>query len=282
MSASWPKAFVVGWPIGHSRSPLIHGTWLKDLGLAGSYEKRAVEPAAFPAFLAGFPGEGFVGGNVTIPHKEAAAAACAVLTERARRLGAVNTLWMDQGRLCGDTTDGLGFLGALDDEAPGWDARRGRAIVLGAGGAARAIVDALLDRGFADIVVANRTQERAAALAGRMRDARCRATDLASVGALSGAADLLVNTTAAGMAGQAPLDVDLSALPDHAVVDDIVYVPRETALLRAAAARGLRTVGGLGMLLHQAVPGFERWFGQKPRVTPALRAALEADIAAHP
>jgi shikimate dehydrogenase len=275
-----PRAFVVGWPIAHSRSPLIHGAWLKTLGLPGSYEKLAVPPEAFPAFVASLRASGFAGGNVTIPHKEAAAAACAELTPTARRLQVVNTLWFEGGRLCGDTTDGAGFVGALDQETPGWDQRRALAIVLGAGGASRAIVDALLQRGFARILVANRTLARARILVQQLDDPRCEATNFDAASQAAVGADLLVNTTAAGMHGQPDLVFDIDRLPAHAVVDDIVYVPRRTALLSRAEARGLRTVGGLGMLLHQAVPGFERWFGVRPTVTPELRALVEADIAA--
>ncbi len=295
-----PRAFVAGWPIAHSRSPLIHGYWLRSLGLAGSYERVAVAPADFAAFAAGLRDAGWAGGNVTIPHKEAAAKVCDELTPAARRLGAVNTLWLEGGRLRGDNTDGTGFLGALDQEVPCWDERRDMALVLGAGGAARAIVDALLARGFARVCVANRSVARAEALsqlfeavqveavqvearqveAVQVEAGRVEALDLPGAERVAASADILVNTTPAGMAGQPALAFDLARLPPHAVVDDIVYVPRETPLLRAAAARGLRTVGGLGMLLHQAVPGFERWFGRRPAVTPDLRAALEADIAA--
>ena len=276
MSAQ-PKAGVIGWPVGHSRSPVIHGFWLETMGLAGSYAKLPVAPEDLAGVLAGMPARGYVGCNVTIPHKEAAAAACGVLSPAAARLGAVNTLWWDRGVLHGDSTDGLGFLDALDAEAPGWDERRDRAVVLGAGGAARAVVDALRERGFADIVVANRTVARAEALTATLGG---RTVALEAVPDLLGGTDLVANTTSAGMVGHPPLDLDLRDLPAHAVVDDIVYVPAVTPLLQEARARGLRTVGGLGMLLHQAVPGFERWFGRRPAVTPELRARVEADIAA--
>ncbi len=189
---------------------------------------------------------------------------------------------MESGQLHGDTTDGAGFLGALDQEAPRWDDRKNMALVLGAGGAARAIVDALLSRGFASVIVANRTSARAEALVAQLADDRCRALSWVEAKAARGDADLLVNTTSAGMRGQPALDFEIAALPDHAVVNDIVYIPRDTPLLRAAKARNLRTVGGLGMLLHQAVPGFERWFGIRPRVTSDLRALIEADIATQP
>ena len=268
-------AAVIGWPIAHSRSPLIHRYWLARHAVGGSYDKVAVQPADLAGFLDEIRGGRFVGCNVTIPHKESAAAMCDRLTPAAERLGAANTLWTDGGELWGESTDGSGFLGALDQEAPGWDARLGRAVVIGAGGAARAVVDALVTRGFAEVLVANRTFARAEALTQRLGG-----TPLAldALPGATGGADLLVNTTSAGLQGQPSLDVDLAALPSHAVVDDIVYVPRETPLLRDAAARGLRTVGGLGMLLHQAAPGFARWFGIAPEVTPELRALIEADI----
>ena len=268
-------AGVIGWPIAHSRSPLIHRHWLARHGVAGSYDKVAVAPDDLAAFVSRIRSGDCVGCNVTIPHKEAAAALCDRLTPDAQRLEAVNTLWMDGGELWGDSTDGAGFLGALDQEALGWDGRRRRAVVIGAGGAARAVVAALVARGFAKVIVANRTFARAEALTQRLGGTP--ATLDAVPGELD-EADLLVNTTAAGMLGQPPLDLDLAALPPHAVVDDIVYVPRETPLLHAAAARGLRAVGGLGMLLHQAAPGFARWFGVMPEVTPVLRTLVEADI----
>ena len=269
-------AAVIGWPIAHSRSPLIHRHWLARYGVAGSYDKIPVEPARLAGFLMGVRAGDFVGCNVTIPHKEAAASLCDRLTPAAERLGAANTLWMNGGDLWGDSTDGAGFIGALDQEVPGWDHRRERAVVIGAGGAARAVVDALMSRGFAEVLVANRTLARAAALTERLGG---RSIGVDALPSVLGGADLLVNTTSAGMQGQPALDLDLKALPRHAVVDDIVYVPRETPLLRAAASRGLRTVGGLGMLLHQAAPGFARWYATMPEVTPELRALIEADVA---
>ena len=221
---------MIGWPIAHSRSPLIHGFWLKEHGIAGSYDRVPVASEDLPAFVRAMRADGFVGANVTIPHKEAAAALCDRLSPAAERLGVVNTLWFEGDVLCGDTTDGLGFLGALDQEAAGWDERRGQAMVLGAGGAARAIVDALMRRGF-DVVVVNRTPERARMLA---RDLGCGAIPMAEVTDLLPAINLLVNTTAAGMSGQGDIELDLSRLPDHAVVDDIVYVPKVTPLLERA------------------------------------------------
>ena len=272
-----PKAFVIGWPIDHSRSPLIHGFWLQHLGLAGSYEKVAVAPENLSDFVITMRERGFVGGNVTIPHKEAIVGLCDRLTPAAARLGAVNTVWFEGDALVGDTTDGIGFLSALDQDAPGWDIEAGVAVVIGAGGAARAIVAALQQRGFKSIMVASRTASRAKALARRFDCVWCE-MDLMQDG-LAGS-DLLVNTSPAGMKGQPALDLDLGELKPGAVVNDIVYVPRETPLLLRARMHDLRIVGGIGMLLHQAAPGFERWFGVRPEVTPALRTLVEADIAA--
>ena len=276
-----PRAFVVGHPIAHSRSPLIHGHWLAAHDLPGSYERLDVAPAAFPAFLRALPESGFRGGNVTIPHKEAAYALADTLTQRAKTIGAVNTLVVGpDGRIGGDNTDAPGFCAHLDHSlGEGWPERAdGTALVLGAGGAARAIVVGLAERGLRRILVANRTPARAegvAALAPGIAAALAW-DDLPA--ALAGAG-LLVNTTSLGMRGQPPLDLDLAPLPASAAVADIVYAPLETALLAAARRRGLAAVDGLGMLLHQAVPGFEAWFGPRPTVTPALRAEIVADLA---
>ncbi|SFJ98976.1 shikimate dehydrogenase [Methylocapsa palsarum] len=272
-----PKACVIGWPVSHSRSPMIHGFWLDQLKIAGSYEREAVAPQDFPEFAHSLAARGFAGGNVTLPHKEAAFALCSRTTQTARMLQAVNTLWFEDGLLCGDNTDAEGFLGALDQDAPGWADRAENAVVLGAGGAARAILFALLQRGVKQISLANRTKARADDLARHFGPA----VESIAYDALPAAlkhAGLLVNTTSLGMKGQPPLDVDLAPLPAFAVVCDIVYVPLETDLLAAARKRGLRAVSGLGMLLHQAVPGFERWFGTRPSVSQELRALVEADI----
>jgi shikimate dehydrogenase len=271
------RACVIGYPVRHSRSPLIHGHWLRSHGISGSYERIEVAPEALASFLAGLSERGLVGGNVTLPHKEAVFGAARVTDPVALALRAINTLWLDGTTLCGENTDVFGFLANLDGGAPGWDAELGRVAVIGAGGAARAVVHALLDRGAAEICIFNRTAERARSLASLLGP-RLRAADWSDLGALLAGSDLLVNTTSLGMAGQPALDLDLSTLPAEATVCDIVYVPLETRLLRQARARGLRAVDGLGMLLHQAVPGFERWFGVRPQVTAELRDLIIKDI----
>ncbi len=274
-----PVACVIGWPVEHSRSPTIHRFWLNELGLDGDYVIEPVQPERIAAFFAALPSSGFVGCNVTVPHKEAAFAAVARREAAAAATGALNTIWIEDGRLVGTNTDPEGFLANLDEEAPGWDAPAGPAIVLGAGGAARAIVWALVGRGFAPVTVVNRTRDRAEALAGRFGPPVAVANWDSLPRLLSGAR-LLVNTTTLGMHGQPPLDVDVARLSPDAVVSDLVYVPMETPLIAGAGAAGLRAVGGLGMLLHQAVVGFTHWFGARPTVTPALRAVVRQSIEA--
>lgn len=274
------KAFVCGHPIAHSRSPKIHGYWLRKYGITGSYEAIDVAPDDAADFFASLKARGFAGGNVTIPHKEAAFAAVARRDEAAEAIGAINTLWLEDGVLCGGNTDAIGFAANLDERAPGWT-KAGATVVLGAGGAARAVIQALKERGFTDIRVTNRTLQRAEELADRFGQG-VSAHPAAAARTLLADAGLLVNTTAIGMAGKGDageLPADPSALPRHAVVTDIVYVPLETPLLAAARGLGLKTVDGLGMLLHQAVPGFERWFGMRPEVTEELRAMIIADMA---
>lgn len=268
-----PLACVVGWPVKHSRSPVIHRYWLKELGIEGDYVLKPVEPDAIAGFFADFANSGFVGCNVTVPHKEAAFAAVAEMDEAARAIGALNTIWMEDGKLVGANTDAPGFLASLDQEAPGWDAHPGPAVVLGAGGAAKAIVFALRSRGFAPVTIVNRTEKRAEQIA-RNLGGPIAAARFTALSGLLGDARVLVNTTTLGMDGQPPLDLDLGAMPGKSVISDLVYVPLETGLMKAAEARGLRAVGGLGMLLHQAVPGFAHWFGQTPTVTPELRTAV--------
>lgn len=276
MAENANRAFVIGHPIAHSRSPKIHGHWLKSYGLAGSYEAIDVVPGDLAGFIAAWRENGFRGGNVTIPHKEAVFELVDRIDTAAERIGAVNTLWFEDGRLWGGNTDAHGFAANLDEHAPGW-AANGPAVVLGAGGAARAIIYALKERGVRDIRILNRTLERAGDLRDRFGKG-ISAHRLEAAGELLVDAGLLVNTTALGMHGNEGLPADPAALPDKAIVTDIVYVPLETPLLAAARARGLACVDGLGMLLHQAVPGFERWFGKRPEVTAELRDLVLADL----
>ena len=270
------NACVIGWPIGHSRSPLIHNYWLRQHGIAGEYRAEAVPPDAFPEFLKSLTHRHYVGANVTLPHKEAALRLSRP-DDRAEAVGAANTLWFEGGALRSTNTDVEGFLANLDAAAVGWD-RTSDAVVLGAGGSARAVVFGLRERGIARIHVVNRTAERAVALRTRFGEQ----VDPASAAELPGLlaqAGLLVNTTSLGMRGQPPLVIDLAPLRTGAVVCDLVYAPLETQLLAAARARGHATADGLGMLLHQAVRGFSLWYGAKPGVTRELRALIEADLA---
>ena len=280
MAEATKKAFVTGHPIKHSRSPKIHGHWLAQHGIDGSYEAIDVAPQDFAEFIAALRANGFRGGNVTIPHKEAAFALVHRRDQAAEEIGAVNTLWFEDGLLWGGNTDGHGFAANLDDYAPGW-ANTGPAVVLGAGGASRAVIQALKQRGVGDIRIVNRTLARAQELRDRF-GAGVSAHGTAETHELLADAGLLVNTTALGMVGNEGLAADPALLPDHAIVTDLVYVPLETPLLAAARARGLKTVDGLGMLLNQAVPGFEHWFGIRPRVTAELRALIVADLVPKP
>lgn len=272
------EAFIVGWPVAHSRSPLIHRFWLERHGIDGWYGRQAVPPEAIGAFLASLVERGFVGGNVTLPHKEAAFRACAEVTDVAGKLGAVNTLWHDGGRLCGDNTDIYGFTASLDERVPDWRSAS-TALVLGAGGAARGVIQALLAAGPRSVIVVNRTPERAAALAAQFGPT-LRTAGLDALDRLLPDAGLIVNATSAGMDGAESLALDWSRAHSGAIATDIVYVPLITPFLRGALERGLAAVDGLGMLLHQAVPGFERWFGVRPCVDAELRRLVEADLAA--
>jgi shikimate dehydrogenase len=273
-----PKACVMGHRVAYSRSPMIHNHWLRSLGLTGTYELMDIAPEAFPEFFRNLAGHGYVGGNVTTPHKDAAFRLVDHREGPAEAIGAVNTVWYDGDRLVGGNTDCIGFLANLDEFAPGWD-QAGPALVIGAGGAARAIAYGLLERGL-EVAVANRTPEKAHALA-RHFGRQVSAHALSELARLLPQARLLVNASSLGAIGQPSLDIDVAALHPDAVVCDINYVPLKTALLRAAELRGHRVADGLGMLMHQAVPGFARWFGSTPRVTPQLRALLEADVRAN-
>lgn len=271
-------AGVMGWPVSHSRSPLLHGFWLDRYRLDGAYVPLAVRPERLAEALRALPALGFGGCNLAIPHKEAALALMDRLDPMAARIGAVNTVVVaGDGSLEGRNTDAYGFIEQLREARPQYRAAAGPAVVLGAGGAARAVVAALIGAGAPEIRLVNRTRRRAEALAAAFGGA-IEVTDWARrAEALAGAA-LLVNATSLGMSGQAPLEIDLGALATSAVVYDIVYVPLETPLLGAARARGNATVDGLGMLLHQARPGFAAWFGIEPEVTAELRAAIEATL----
>jgi shikimate dehydrogenase len=269
-------ACVIGHRVGYSRSPTLHGYWLRTLGIAGRYDLVDIAAADFAAFLTALPAHGYVGANVTKPHKQAAFALLDESDAAARAIGAVNTVWLEDQRLIGSNTDVAGFLANLDAQAPGWDVHGGPAVVLGAGGAGRAVVYGLRTRGL-DVAVVNRTFARAEALAAHF-GAGVTSHRWSQTLRLLADARLLVNATLLGAAGQEALPIELSALPESAVVCELNYVPLESELLRAARARGLRAVDGLGMLLHQAVPAFARFFGVRPAVTAELRAALEATL----
>ena len=271
------KACVIGWPIEHSRSPLIHGHWLARHGTDGSYTREAVQPGELEGFLSAMPDRGFKGCNVTLPHKEAALACAHSTDDSARAIGAANTLWFEDGKLHASNTDAYGFLANLDAGAPGWDMDKSTALVVGAGGAARAVLHALASRSFRDIILVNRTRSRADALAAHFKGP-VRVADWEERDAHVKGSVLMVNTTTLGMTGQPPLELDLSSADEGSVVTDLVYVPLKTALLERAGAQGLVTVDGLGMLLHQAVPGFEKWFGVRPQVSDELRNLIVADL----
>lgn len=279
-SADIPRVCVVGHPIAHSRSPLIHGHWLSTLGIAGAYEKKEVTPEAFPEFLTNLRANGYIGCNVTVPHKQVAHALVGRRDAAAEAIGAVNTVWYEGDVLCGGNSDAHGFIANVDQTAPGWDVANARAVVVGAGGAARAAVFALATRGVA-VAIANRTEAHARELAARFGHG-ITAHGMPELPRLLDGADLLVNCTSLGMAKQPPLAIDLGPLKRTAIVCDVVYVPLVTPLLAAAAARGHRVVDGLGMLLQQAGFGFRKWFGVTPQVTPALRALIEADLLPRP
>ena len=271
------RAGVVGHPVKHSRSPIIHGYWLEQFGINGRYDRYDVKPEDFSHFVKTLSEQGLQGVNVTIPHKEAAFLALDEATERARRLKAANTLWFENGKLWGDNTDSIGFLANLDQGHPGWDINAKSALILGAGGAARAIIAGLQERNIEKITIVNRTRERAEELA-LMSGGQVAIAEWSKLSFQLESADLVVNTTSLGMTGQPDLDLSLDPLGKNALVTDIVYVPLETNLLKQARLRGNPVVDGLGMLLHQAVPGFEHWFGKRPVVTDALRHLVEDHI----
>ena len=275
MSKEHKAVCVIAWPAGHSRSPLIHNYWINQHKLDAEYRREAVPPDKFAAFVGNLRSNGYIGANITVPHKEAALA-LSEPDDRARAVGAANTLWYDDDTLRSTNTDVEGFLANLDVAAPGWDRGLESAVVLGAGGGARAVVFALLQREVGRVYVINRTRDRAQALKKKF-GARVHLAGWNETTGLLGGAGILVNTTTLGMVGQPPLEINLRC-PASLVVADLVYAPLETGLLVSARARGLRTADGLGMLLHQAVRGFQLWFGVRPEVTPELRAHVAAHL----
>ncbi|HHY02580.1 MAG TPA: shikimate dehydrogenase [Paracoccus sp.] len=275
-AAAVPLAGVIGWPVAHSRSPLLHGHWLARYGIKGHYVPLAVAPEHLAQVLRALPRAGFVGANVTIPHKESVLALADIVTDRASLIGAANTLiFREDGRIHADNTDGYDFVTNLRQQAPDWLPDSGPAAVIGAGGAARAVVAALLECGVPELRIANRTRIRADQLKADF-GARIVVYDWAQVGNMLEGAATIVNCTSMGMEGAQPLRLPLDALSPDALVTDLVYTPLDTHFLREARARGCTTVDGLGMLLHQAAPGFERWFGIHPQVDDDLRRAVLA------
>lgn len=272
-------AFVCGHPINHSRSPLIHTHWLKTHGIEGSYRAVDVAPERFAGFAATIGDQGFVGGNITIPHKETALLAAAVREPVAELIGAANTLWLQDGKLHATNTDAYGFAANLDERMPGWDTVK-TALVIGAGGASRAVLHALLERGFTTIRLANRTVARAKELSDRFGPG-VEPHPLEAMNDLASEAGLIVNTSSLGMKGEGEIPLDMALIKPDAIVTDIVYVPLMTPFLQRAKDHGLRIADGLGMLLHQAAPGFEKWFGVRPAVTNELRNLVISDMRQH-
>ncbi len=272
------KTGVVGWPINHSLSPRLHGFWLRKYGIEGEYKAYAVKPHDLENFINTMGDKEIAGLNLTVPHKESVLSFLDEVDDVAHRIGAVNMVTLRKGRLYGTNTDSYGFLTNLKENAPTWSAQKGPAVILGAGGAARAVLVSLLDDGISEILLINRTRERAEKLAEIYNDPRITVCDWHDRAQKLSAASLLVNTTTLGMTGQPSLEIDLSLLPADAVVYDIVYKPLETDLLKQAKSRGNICVDGLGMLLHQAVPAFHEWFGEKPEVDKALREYVQGKI----
>jgi len=275
MSKEHKAVCIIGWPAGHSRSPLIHNYWIKQHKLDAEYKREAVPPEEFADFIKNLRANGYIGANITVPHKETALK-LSEPNDRARAVGAANALWYDDNKLRSTNTDVEGFLANLDAATPGWDRGLSTAVVLGAGGGARAVIFALLAREVGRVYVINRTVERAKALRKKF-GARVQVAGWEETTGLLGGAGLLVNTTTLGMVGQPRLEFNLRC-PPSLVVADLVYDPLVTGLLASARARGLRPADGLGMLLHQAVRGFQLWFGVRPEVTAELRALVEADL----
>lgn len=269
-----PLAGVIGWPIGHSRSPRLHGHWLRRYGLAGYYVPMMVRPEFLAEVLRALPRAGYVGANVTIPHKESVLALADMVTDRAALIGAANTLiFRPDGKIHADNTDGYGFIANIRQHAPDWRPDAGPAALIGAGGAARAVVASLLEAGVTELRISNRTRIRAETIRNEF-GARVVIYDWAQVGNMLDGAATVINATSLGMEGKAPLRIPMDALSPAALVTDLVYTPLITPFLSEGRARGCRVVDGLGMLLHQAAPGFERWFGRRPEVDAAARDAV--------
>ena len=269
-----PLAGVIGHPVAHSKSPKLHGHWLKEYGIDGHYVPIDVAPEDLETVLRAMPKMGYVGANVTIPHKERAMEIADQVTDRATLIGAANTLiFREDGKILADNTDGYGFIQNLRHGAPDWDPASGPAVVLGAGGAARAVIASLLDVGVPEILLTNRTRPRADHLRENF-GARVKVVEWVNAADIMEDGATVVNTTSLGMTGKPELKVSLEGLRKEAVVTDLVYAPLITDFLKQAAEKGCQTVDGLGMLLHQAVPGFERWFGPRPEVTEALRQEI--------
>lgn len=277
MTNPMKRAAIIGWPVEHSRSPLIHGYWLEKHKIEGSYDRIALAPEDVDRFFSSFMESGFCGANVTIPHKQAVISHLGEIDDAAKDIGAVNTIWVEDGLLKGANTDWLGFVGNLDSNAPGWDMKNDAALVLGAGGAARGVIYGLLARGFKKIIVANRTFAKALELR-KIFGNTIRPVEFKDAQPFVDECNLIVNTTSLGMEGQEPLNLSFVNLQSQCLVTDIVYSPLQTPLLKRAEERGNQTVDGLGMLLHQAVPGFERWFGVLPEVTSKLRSLVVEDL----
>ncbi len=278
MASMRPAACVMGWPVKQSRAPIIHGYWIEQHGIDADFRLEAVPPEEFADFLASLGERGYVGGSATMPHKQMAL----TLTEpdaRATAIGAANVIWLDNGKLKSTNSDVVGFIAALDESSPGWDQRADKAVVFGAGGAARAVIHGLLERGVQRIHLHNRTAAKAEALRERFGP-KVIVTGAEALPAALDGAGLLVNSASFGMVGYPDLDVDLSPMRDDAAVADVVYVPLETGLLKRARARGLAVSDGLGMLLHQGTICFEKWFGVRPVVTPELRQRVEQALRA--
>lgn len=273
------KACVIGWPIKHSRSPLIHNYWLEKYQIAGLYERRAIEPRDLKEFIRAIPGNGYVGCNVTIPHKESALAYVDQFDECVAKTSSLNTIYFKDRKICATSTDGDGFLNNIARAEPTFVFDQKNILLIGAGGSAKAICERLLRANVKNIYVQNRTPARIKELQ-RIFGEKIGVVSEATLESQMKQADLLINTTSQGMTGQPALHIDLGALLPHALVADIVYVPLKTDLILQAEARGLRTVSGLGMLLHQAVEGFNHWFGMRPQVTQELFDLVANDILA--